>query len=82
MTKAAVTLTGPNTFTGGTSIIYGWLQIGDGTVNGKLGGAVEVDTANGLIFDVASTGSPETFSGVITSASGDLALSSRPAQAS
>jgi fibronectin-binding autotransporter adhesin len=68
-TEGITIFTGKNTYTGGTTVEDGWLQVGDGTTNGSLTGPVYVGTQNGLTFDVAtvlgSSGPSETFDGVI-----------------
>ena len=61
--QGAVTLTGDNTYTGGTSVNDSWLQVGDGTSTvAQITGPVYVNTQNGLIFDVAA--SSGTFTGM------------------
>ena len=45
-----VTLTGSNTYTGGTTVAGGRLQVGDGTTNGRITGAITVDSGGTLIF--------------------------------
>ena len=73
--EGRLTLTGNNTYyvssteyptyTGGTEIDDGWLQIGDGQTTGSMiGGVVADDTTGGLTFDVAAGDAP-TFNGVI-----------------
>ncbi len=50
-------LTGNNTYTGGTNVVAGTLQIGDGTNNGLIGaGAVDIATGATLDFNVKSSG--------------------------
>ena len=49
-------LTGHNTYGGGTDVGDGSLQVGDGIrVGASITGFVDVVTADGLVFDVAST---------------------------
>ncbi len=56
-------LTGDNTYSGGTIIFSGCLQVGDGVTTGStIAGPVEVGTADGLIFDVPG-GQTEDFTG-------------------
>ena len=51
--EGMLTLTGPNTYTGGTEIWDGWLQVGDGQTYGSMiTGAVEDDSTGGLTFDI------------------------------
>jgi len=45
-----VTLTGFNTYTGGTTVAGGRLQVGDGTTNGRITGAITVDSGATLVF--------------------------------
>ena len=44
------TLTGANTYTGGTTISFGRLQVGDGGTSGSLGSGSITDRAS-LIYD-------------------------------
>ncbi len=46
-----VTLTGSNTYTGGTTVAGGRLQVGDGTTNGRITGAITVDSGGTLVFN-------------------------------
>jgi|GEM_PF-1475884 len=46
-----VTLTGFNTYTGGTAVAGGVLQVGDGTSSGRITGAITVDSGGTLIFN-------------------------------
>ncbi len=69
-----LTLTGPNTYTGGTEIWDGWLQVGDGQTYGSMiTGAVEDDSTGGLTFDIAPAGSMplQDFNGAIYTDSGN-----------
>jgi uncharacterized protein with beta-barrel porin domain len=62
----ALVLTGDNTFTGGTTVGDGLLQIGDGTVNGSLGtGAISVADTGELAFMPSPT-QPVTFGNAIS----------------
>jgi filamentous hemagglutinin family protein len=61
-------LSGNNTYTGGTQVAAGTLQIGDGTNNGLIGpGAVDIATGATLTFNVNTTsvnyGNNNTFTG-------------------
>ena len=69
-----MTLTGDNTYTGGT-YTWGGLQIGDGTSNGFIAGVVTLGggDADDLVFDVA-TGPTEVFNGQIASNEGGSLL--------
>jgi len=69
-----MTLTGQNTYTGGTFLQAG-LQIGDGTTNGSVEGQIDVGggLADDLIFDVVGS-TPQIFNGWITSTSGGSLL--------
>ncbi len=68
--EGLLTLTGHNTYSGGTEIWDGWVQVGDGNTNGSMiTGPVADDTTGGLIFDVAAQDT-ETFNGVIYTANG------------
>ena len=59
-----ITLTGTNTYTGGTQIFAGTLQIGDGVTNGSITGDVSLlATGATLAFDQTSN---LTFAGAIT----------------
>ena len=59
-----LTLTGANTYTGGTSIYGGTLQLGDGGTSGSITGDVAITSADGTL---AFNRSDEvTFSGVIS----------------
>ncbi len=50
-------LTGNNTYTGGTNVVKGTLQIGDGTNNGLIGaGVVDIATGTTLNFNVNASG--------------------------
>ena len=46
-----VTLTGFNTYTGGTTVAGGSLQVGDGAASGRITGAITVDSGGTLIFN-------------------------------
>lgn len=46
-----LTLTGANTYTGGTDINTGTLQIGDGGIHGRISGDVEISTGATLRFN-------------------------------
>ncbi|NYT39124.1 hypothetical protein HZY97_00005, partial [Sphingomonas sp. R-74633] len=46
-----VTLTGFNTYTGGTTVAGGSLQVGNGGSNGRITGAISVDAGGTLIFN-------------------------------
>jgi fibronectin-binding autotransporter adhesin len=65
----ALVLTGDSTYTGGTFIGEGCLQVGDGSTWGaSITGLVDVAVADGLVFDVARapTGAaPQVFDGQI-----------------
>ncbi|MGO9114272.1 MAG: autotransporter-associated beta strand repeat-containing protein [Thermoguttaceae bacterium] len=67
--EGILTLTGNNTYTGGTFIEDGWLQIGDGQTNGMITGPVADDSIGGLTFDMAVLPPNDTtvpdFNGVI-----------------
>jgi len=66
LTKAGVgtlTLTGANSYTGGTTITQGTLQLGNGTTNGSIIG--NVANSGALAFDPA-TGTTISFGGVIS----------------
>ena len=62
--KGDLTLTGQNTYEGGTRVDSGWLQIGDGTTDGWITGAIDLHSQNSLIFDVAAD-TQEAFDGII-----------------
>ena len=62
-------LTGANTYTGGTTINNGVLQLGDGGTTGSIVGNVNVTTGEELAFNRSDT---LTFSGVISGAGGDV----------
>ena len=75
-----VTLTGDNTYTGGTYIDSGWLQVGDGasdSESAQIAGPVFVNTQDGLTFDVAP-GEDETFAGAILASQSPLNPSPPP----
>ena len=59
-------LTGDNydTYSGGTIIQSGTLQIGDGQANGQISGVIMDGMPGGLVFDVTGT-SPQVFHGAI-----------------
>ncbi len=57
-----LTLTGANTYSGGTTVSAGTLQLGDGTTNGSVAGNI-TDNAT-LVFNVGTATSP-TYSGAI-----------------
>ena len=46
-----VTLTGFNTYIGGTTVAGGTLQIGDGAASGRIAGAITVDAGGTLVFN-------------------------------
>jgi len=48
-----VTLTGFNTYTGGTTVAGGSLQVGDGGYTGRITGAITVDAGGTLVFNRA-----------------------------
>ncbi|MGO9107751.1 MAG: autotransporter-associated beta strand repeat-containing protein [Thermoguttaceae bacterium] len=65
-----LTLTGQNTYSGGT-LLGGELQLGDGTNDGSITGVVQLShdnnfdaTPGGIVFDVAA--GTETFNGTLT----------------
>ncbi|NWC92605.1 MULTISPECIES: autotransporter domain-containing protein [unclassified Pseudomonas] len=58
-------LTGENTYTGGTSITQGTVQIGDGETTGSLLGDVQTSAGTTLAFDRSN---PYAFGGVISGA--------------
>ena len=60
----ALTLTAINTYTGGTNISGGTLNVGDGTVEGALGSGNVIDNG-ALVFNTLGT---QTVSGVISGA--------------
>jgi fibronectin-binding autotransporter adhesin len=65
LTKAGpgrLVLSGANTFTGGTTVSGGTLQVGDGS-SGSLGGDVALETGARIAFN---PGAPSTFSGGIS----------------
>ena len=64
-----LTLTNTNTYTGGTMISSGTLQLGNGTTNGSLSATGLVSNNSALVFDNAAT---QSYGGVITG-SGALA---------
>lgn len=53
--NAKLILTGNNTYTGGTTVSFGTLQIGDGTTDGSIAGNIYVRTS--LVFNTAGTSS-------------------------
>ena len=59
-----LTLTGQNTYAGGTRVDSGWLQIGDGVTDGWITGAIDLHSQNSLIFNVAAD-TQEAFDGII-----------------
>jgi fibronectin-binding autotransporter adhesin len=66
LTKAGIgilTLTGANTYTGGTTVSAGTLQLGDGTTNGTV--TADITDNASLIFDYGTSTSP-TYSGVLS----------------
>ena len=76
MNKASttLTLTGANTYTGGTTVTAGTLQLGDGTTTGATLGSGVVSLASGATLAV-NLANGETFSNPITN-SGHVAASS------
>ncbi len=64
-----LTLANANTYTGGTMISSGTLQLGNGTTNGSLSATGLVSNNSALVFDNAAT---QSYGGVITG-SGALA---------
>jgi probable HAF family extracellular repeat protein/autotransporter-associated beta strand protein len=63
---AALVLTGENTYTGGTMIYGGTLQIGDGGTSGSITGDISVGSSGTLAFDRSDPASrPFSYSGLI-----------------
>ena len=58
-----LTLTGTNTYSGGTTISDGILQLGNGSTNGSVTGSIVVNANGALRFN---SGSNQTFSGGIS----------------
>ncbi len=56
-------LTGQNTYSGGTTVSAGVLQIGNGGTSGSIAGDVSVDAGGALAFDRSDA---NTFSGVVS----------------
>nr|WP_242488218.1 autotransporter domain-containing protein [Pseudomonas sp. TH34] len=65
MGSGTLVLTGENTYTGGTSITQGTVQVGDGGTTGSLLGDVATSTGTTLAFDHSD---PYAFGGVISGA--------------
>ncbi|AMW83886.1 autotransporter [Pseudomonas yamanorum] len=65
MGSGTLVLTGANTYTGGTSITAGTVQVGDGGTTGSLVGDVATSTGTTLAFDHSD---PYAFGGVISGA--------------
>ena len=61
--SGTLTLMGSNTYTGGTTISEGTLQLGSGTVNGSIKGNI---TDNATLVFARSSGKGYTYSGVIS----------------
>jgi fibronectin-binding autotransporter adhesin len=55
--SGTLTLTANNTYTGGTNLVNGTLQVGDGTLTGALAGNVYTASATTLIFNCAAASS-------------------------
>ena len=67
-------LTNANTYTGGTTVSGGTLQLGDGVANvGSVTGNIGTSTGAAVAFAVPSSSSPQTFSNAITG-SGSLVV--------
>ncbi len=60
---STLTLTNANTYTGGTTISSGTLQLGNGTTNGSLSATGLVTNNSALVFDPGAT---QSYGGVIT----------------
>ncbi len=58
-----ITLTGANTYTGGTTISEGTLQLGDNVTNGSVAGNINITTNSMLVFRNATS---QTYAGNIS----------------